>query len=435
MENKAKMKNIMVGGLACLLAACNESFPALYAPEGDNGYNSTEVTKDGKVPILLSLTDPDYEILVPTRGSGVFDTWNNDREHWRKAEFHTFAYFSPNFFSKHASPRPEADYRNKEADGMYCLLYDDIMTLSDNGGGLRFKDGKTRYYSMAHQNYKYKFFTFYADDAYNKGNIQPDQKRVTMPVRIDGTQDILHGFAYHTEQELDKELDKIPSGDSESKVMTQHRQEMLYSTIAGHRGINPIFRIKHLLTRLNLKVRGGTSHEISESYKSMIVTGISISSPTEGTLVIANDNWTESTYLNDWKNNQILIFDPKSNKDLKCKVKTEGHRHPECEDIPGFHISTDELQVVSEPLLVAPTSSYHLTIYTKRWEDDRTVSTPPAIHYDLVLSDGQGGSKPFEAGKEYTIHIYVYGEQDIKVAVADLPSWDKGDDIPVGEEK
>ena len=52
------MKRYIAGiGLCCALAACNESYPGLYAPVYDADNPNPEMTADS-IPVTLSLTDP-----------------------------------------------------------------------------------------------------------------------------------------------------------------------------------------------------------------------------------------------------------------------------------------------------------------------------------------------------------------------------------------
>lgn len=430
-----QMRNIIAWGLALFLTACSESFPGLYAPDTDDSFNSGEVTTDwNHVPILPSLTDPDYDILVPTRGSGVFDSWEEDRERWMAADFHTFAFLTRNTFGG------EANYALKD-NAEYCLLNDQLMNIQNSSFDLKFKDKKNRYYSQTRQNYRYKFYMYYADDADAGTSLNYETKRVTRNVTIDGTQDVMHGFAYHTTEELNKALDKLPQGNDESKVMSQYGSELLYSTISGHRGINPIFHMKHLLTRLDVMIKGEQGSDGSDSYRKIIVKNIKIVSPAQGTLVIANDDWTEASYLQAWKKGEILQFSSDSKKELYCQILDKPHDYPNVPQYGGFHVSTTSPETVSKPLLVAPMEALSLVIeylyldvntMTGELEREPELCTVPYPNIRLV---GQEGVQGFEPGKSYTIRIYVYGMQDIQIQVVELPTWEDGGSIDVGKDE
>ena len=65
------MKRYIAGiGLCCALAACNESYPGLYAPVYDADNPNPEMTADS-IPVTLSLTDPAY---AGAKGLSAFGT-------------------------------------------------------------------------------------------------------------------------------------------------------------------------------------------------------------------------------------------------------------------------------------------------------------------------------------------------------------------------
>ena len=65
------MKRYIAGiGLCCALAACNESYPGLYAPVYDADNPNPEMTADS-IPVTLSLTDPAYALVTGKRGQGT----------------------------------------------------------------------------------------------------------------------------------------------------------------------------------------------------------------------------------------------------------------------------------------------------------------------------------------------------------------------------
>lgn len=431
------MKVRIAWGLALLLTACSESFPGLYAPTTpDNEYNSGEVTEDWSfVPILPSLSDVNYEVLT-SRGTGVFEDWDTDKEHWKKADFHTFAFLTRNVFGG------EANY-TQHGNPSYCLLDDVVMNIENDNFDLGYKDKVMRRYPQDRQNYKYRFYMYYADDAADPAALRYETRRVTVPVELDGTQDVMHSFAYHTAEEFDAVLRRLPSGNDESRIISQYGQELFYSTISGHRGINPIFHMKHLLSRIDVMIKGEKSSDGSDSYRKIIVKSIRIATPTQGTLVVADDNWTEESYLQAVKNRQVLQM-PVSDADMDtvdCHLVDKPHDYPLVEQFGGFHVSSTTPEKVAEPLLLPPLDSYTLVIRFLFLDINSSTgllqSQPKEFvaTYDNIRLAGSAGANGFEPGKSYTFRIYVYGMQDIQLKVVDLPVWEEGGSIEIGSDE
>jgi len=92
------MKRYIAGiGLCCALAACNESYPGLYAPVYDADNPNPEMTADS-IPVTLSLTDPAYALVTGKRGQGSFGFWDDEEERakWMAAEFGVYAFLTRN---------------------------------------------------------------------------------------------------------------------------------------------------------------------------------------------------------------------------------------------------------------------------------------------------------------------------------------------------
>ena len=82
--------------MCCALAACNESYPGLYAPVYDADNPNPEMTADS-IPVTLSLTDPAYALVTGKRGQGSFGFWDDEEERakWMAAEFGVYAFPPP----------------------------------------------------------------------------------------------------------------------------------------------------------------------------------------------------------------------------------------------------------------------------------------------------------------------------------------------------
>lgn len=77
--------------MCCALAACNESYPGLYAPVYDADNPNPEMTADS-IPVTLSLTDPAYALVTGKRGQGSFGfgtTKRNVPNGWQRSSAST----------------------------------------------------------------------------------------------------------------------------------------------------------------------------------------------------------------------------------------------------------------------------------------------------------------------------------------------------------
>ena len=491
-------KQLLWLGMTAFLCGCAETYPAIedqLIPEQREVYASSEHESE-LVPIRPTLDAPDFHIT--TRGSGPFDAWEVSSEHWKQAQFHVFAYQTNNKYysgSVNMTLKNDGQKSNGITSESQCLLYDRIMKIQDsktvkfvnNPEGGEVEGEAVYFYSPTHQNYKYNFFTYYVDDA-AKGKIldHSEPNKVKLDVEIDGSQDLMHSFAYHTEDyyndlvvkridEYDKNLIKILT-DKDSYA------NLLYSTITGHRSIDPYFKINHLLSKFNIKVRGAKSQETATNdYKNIIITSISMESPNKGTLTVANDDWGK--LLSDAEINALTDEEKKLEQELRLgyvyerdyaagnliewkkknadgkevfdtewlttpikshKVNSTGFDATILETIDldtYYHVDSQEEKDLSQrALLLAPTDEYKLTIDgwfinhisadDEKYEGAWLEKWPVADAIPVRLKDG----KPFEPGKEYTLTIYVYGRQKVGLEISFGESWIPGGNIDINKE-
>ena len=125
------MKRYIAGiGLCCALAACNESYPGLYAPVYDADNPNPEMTADS-IPVTLSLTDPAYALVTGKRGQGSFGFWDDEEERakWMAAEFGVYAFLTRNHVYD-GTPDLTADETSTGGDAPLCLVNDRKARIS-----------------------------------------------------------------------------------------------------------------------------------------------------------------------------------------------------------------------------------------------------------------------------------------------------------------
>lgn len=433
---------------------CNESYPIINMEEEEVKIIYPENSESGRVPIVPVLTDPQFELI--TRGVGPFGPWETDKEKWLNAEFHTYALLGSNRFSD-ADAEGAVNYRTP--DETHRLLWNQKMKIVGNDLNVKFYDNsnneEVRYYSWSHQNWKYNFFTFYADDLdviVEDKNIS--SKEIKGSLEIDGSQDIMHAVAYHTKEQFDKGVKNLT--DDEDKPLHEYGNELLYSTMSGHRGLQPIFNINHLLSRLDFMVKGAVPSNISttsagaDSYQKIVIRKVTVTVPNKGTLTIAKDDWADSTvYKADLASNNVITWSgaPKPlYVNMKSQLVTDSYpwiindekykENPYASDDVHFHITDTKVAVLGEPIMLPPSDMYRVTLYTDMLDLsaganheegfllNKIKSLDPIVYNITYRKD-----EPFKAGHAYTVIISVYGVQNIEGRLT-LNAWigrDAGD--------
>ena len=429
---------------ALLLVSCHESYPALYMEEEPEGATiHPENGELGPVPIVPTLADPLYDIH--TRGTGAFEEYDDDAEHWENADFRTFALLTANQFSR-SEANGTANYA--ATDTLHRLLFDQRMRISDGALNVHFYDPSgqqvAKYYNWERQNWKYNFFTYHADNCQDGApdNVRytTTQDAVTVGVTIDGSQDILHAMAYHDPEQWDAALEAIQETegyeDVEDKPLRQYGTELVYSTMSGHRGVQPIFNVSHLLTRLDFMIKGAIPVNATDEtgdFRQIVVRKVSVQSPSRGTLMVANDAWTDTAqYHRDLEAGRLLTFAPE-----RTYLPVLLHRAPASDYYPWlsdspeyqeryhdgddlFHISSTKSRPLGKSIMLPADTMFRVKLDVD-FLDIAAGSDPThgslkgpvrelnSIEYEIKYPPGG-----FQPGHAYTVIISVYGVQQIK---------------------
>jgi len=313
---------------------------------------------DGRVPVLFKTN---VVATNPTKGNGSVVEWNSSQT--------LYIY---------------GIERNE--DGSFgTVLIDNVAVAAPMSG----PEGSLEVYDPAHApeqipffydyTANYDFFGYFVDDAFVPGEETPvnDGSSICLPLKINGTQDILLGYA-----------------DRESAATADIPAGRLYSAYAVRRGeIQPRLQFEHMLSRLVFNVIAG-----STGVDPLYLTSLSVSSKTEGTLTIAGEN-------------RGLV----SSGTASMLPLTNAGSPLEPYLVSGTH-------AVGESIMVMPgDQTYGLTFELEQ----------NGIH----VSQNQEISIPggAEKGKSYTVNLTVYNLETIQLDIT-LTSWDGGDDIFIGED-
>lgn len=488
---------------AFFFAGCSSTYNEYYEDEHLPTDNVTNNEDDSTFTdeIIPTLSDPQYEI-IKTRGTGPFDPYSRDKKHWLEAPFHAFALLTSNSRSRAYS----VDY--SKTDNVHRLLWDQAYYMDDALGNGHFysdyvKDPskEVRKYYNEHKDFRYKFFLFHSDDAElvlppNMGDpFIPTDKKVSVELKLDGTQDLMHSFAYHTREEYNRAIAQLPN-DATTALFLQGNQpagspvenEYIYSGMSGNRGIHPIFKMNHLLTRFKIRVQGAkSSPESPDNYLLVLIDSVKISAPTAGTLTIADDNWERDSYRAAVDAGALFTPKPESVDIMKSEVEHRPMKNTGDtlgidfsllddeynsiilndgtplydKDVNGayHHVKTMKYsEYLSADFLLPPQQEYkmfwHGRVLHVRKEivDGKEVThlglVPPeqnneaANFYRVEKSnrtvklglDENGTPQSFQPGMSYTINLFVYGDNEVKLVVVPDVEWEEGGEIDINKD-
>lgn len=432
---------------ACLVALFATSCYQGNREEDDTLDNTASIISpnDSRVPIVLAVSDFYYGAI--TRGIGAFENPSeesdaNQREalqsRWEGTQFYVLSYLTNNTSYNGGANLTKttmdnvslrADEEDTENQIVYCLVdggqgiqdlgkpYELYFNNATNQPGLKEvgSDVPTVYYDDNNQDYKYQFFIYHVDDALVH-NVSRESSQVSLDISIDGTQDILQGYAEVTE---DQELNIIqPNIDDFGKDWRQR----VYSTISGNYGLVPQFKIKHQLVQLRFSLLGADDKAEAVFVEDIIVKEV----PSRGQYIVAADNVEELGLSIDEAPIDIHIpyLDEASNKFLS--TSTEQH--------PDVQVKKDEEYEYQGGILLPPQNRYSIQVVCSQnvTNEDGTTSTKRfSPTYEMVLPQ----EADFEAGQIYDVKIKIYGFQNITVQFG-LHGWkDSGITIPITTEQ
>ena len=431
------MKRYIAGiGLCCALAACNESYPGLYAPVYDADNPNPEMTADS-IPVTLSLTDPAYALVTGKRGQGSFGFWDDEEERakWMAAEFGVYAFLTRN----HVYDGPSdltADETSTGGGAPLCLINDRKARIPA-ACELIWADGEPPYYSAVYPEHKYNFFLYYKGDAEEYAPEQRTQGSITKFFRIDGTQDLMSAYARPGTEDAERLSD-----NDETKYLMNHAGDLVYSTKSARLHVEPHLRVKHELARLNFLVQAYDT--LKQQGREIRIQSVALVIPTRAQFTVAADwagvshDWTDETNAPrtgiSWEAECDTVYVPNENTptEFGATLKRENATFdPE----PGVSDPEEEPVKIGKPLLVPPIDRLGVIIYyrflTANPEDKIPSGSIFIANYsNLRLESG------FQAGKEHDVLLKVYGPRKIELAVDGKGlGWISGGDITVGEEE
>ena len=446
---------------ACLvmgaLASCKPDYPYIEY-EGDPGKVEFD-NIESAVPIQVAISDPLFESY--TRGIGAFDQLldgTTGDDNWKNADIYVYAFYSPDGML--GTPK---DYNygermdSKDEEKIFCLVDD---TNDENIGHgkrarlnrdmtsfLQWKSDNMVYYSRAYPQYRYKFFAYHADDAFDASKT-PNRRRdhVSYDVRIDGTQDLMCGYATPTPAQL------AQMSSTGSKHVLNNINELAYSTETGHQDLFPVFQMEHQLALVKFYLKadsiidanGNTIMDPEVEKGNVRIKNVIITAPYHGEFVVAANDESKLgvTFTNETKELYIPVkvgIDADGNP----KVDSQGRRitvsrsekgRVMAGNIDGFNpniIPVAEEKEIGMGFLLPPAESYELKLDCHQYKIGPDGKQEEVGNYTSTFPLRISGDS-FKAGHKYEVCIKVYGQRNIDLSLGDIV-WKDGGDISFEE--
>lgn len=477
---KNRLHIVAMAMVAATLASCSDSYPGLDYTEGGSydvyngeGYDAT--------PIMVFINEQNLFSVTTTRGTGPFEK-DYGTDYWtakyQNAPVYVYAFRSQKDAQGLTSePNFENSRWNDENLEYDCLLdgadrHGMLMKFTkDQPGYLDYEFGMSmnaegieahnymKFYSKQHQEVPYNFFAYYIDKNPAETNIERRQDYIKYTFTIDGSQDIMCGYApFKTKEELmaNENLKGLPE-DQINKILNIGG----FSTYSAHRGLNPVIDLKHRLVRLNFRAYPGDKGADAITIKQIYVTCRNTCE-----LTVAGKNLSDIGVTNWLGEESPLYLAERSNgadeaEELHsfklCDAIQDGKKYWDYatwKALPNDEKKNNYYNIGS-CLMVPPASEYKVTLVFKQpkitdyrkdtngdymkdedgelipvYESDETAKDVTATYTVKLQSESM-----FQAGYSYPITIAVYGYQEIKMS-ANIAPWIQNEDgdIEIGDD-
>lgn len=273
------------------LSACGDSF-VIYKDGREYSSTSNTKTEDLNTPVSIKVN-----------AVGLDDDWTQKRSIWKDEDFTIYGLRLPNYSNGASANWGSELDRLPECDGA-------LIRFATNGEGT-FKEG-THHYNGVNPEWRYMFTAASIGTADCEENFYGSNV-ILRNITLHGDHDIMIGTSYASEEEIDADIRKNRTGSYSSspsfKLLATYRSDLYHSNISGYRNIHPRLHLKKLLTKFDVNVRGrfGAATPKDSLFRNIIITGIELSAPTKGTLMVANSKWVnEAFFLSSFSSGEIF---------------------------------------------------------------------------------------------------------------------------------
>lgn len=354
------MKKYFIIAAAALMAftACNKSVAPVDAVDPDEIFDGSE-----KYPILFGTNVVTVKSPV-VKGVGSVEAWDPSQKLYV--------------------------YGVKRVDGSLDLtngiLINNAAAAAPSGA-----EGAIEVYEYPEQQIPYyydytatyDFFGYYVDDA-RLGRISRTASAVTLPITINGTQDVMLAKASR-------------EGFVNPTTTMPIDPEKLFSAYGARKGVQPNLKFEHQLTRLVFNVINGNG-VAAEDEPTLFLESLSVASPASATL-------------------GIIGADPLTNvatATTDMALTNEGGAAFTQVGIAGT-------KKAGGCILVMPGQAEYALKFTLS-----QTGKPVSVEQTGVIK--LSGESSFEAGKSYTVNLTIYNLEQIEISVS-LTPWDTDTEI------
>ncbi len=291
------------------------------------------------------------------------------------------------------------------------------------------------------ENVKYNFFGYYVDDAYTGNAPTPAVdtastgviNKITLPVTINGTQDILLA-------KTDKEEDLINRTVIPGKAIGSI--DRLYSSYSARRGVNPNLNFEHQLSRFVFSIKKGGTVDGDK----ITISSLKVESYAAGTLTIVGAPTEVSNQ--GWNKEQGEFIPVNSKQNLYLVPETEDNENPVARTyLPITTLNDDTPIQAGNTLEIHPGADYaaigDIMVYPGQDVynfdldilQDGITATIPTQHLQIemakVIKNGASAGVQFaEPGKQYNVNLIVYGAEEVVITVT-LSDWEEVGEINI----
>lgn len=438
---KTKFIGMLWMGVTCCsllpLSSCDESYPGIVYDDPDEV--TSDFTSSDSIPIMLTVRTPELSFM--TRGTGAIDEGNSE---WKKKNttFYVYGFQAPNSkYSGNIDFKQEAIVGEQNEDSRYCLvdgsldsdgrrsngvLHGREVVFGTTGNSLKTDESvvwkhKNRpvYYNQKHQDYKYNFFMYHIDDAV-VSNMQRTSDKVSFDVEIDGTQDLISAIAAPNPsgdyKQLDQQEDRYLVEDIDDGTYNY-----VYSTLLGHRGVHPNFKVQHEMVRFSFELIKG-----DKASEDVVIEDILAYAPSKGRFTVASQNLDEVGIV--WENDERAYRLPEQidNPDgegytyTTTQYPTEIHGNYTVE---GLELRKGSLKVGADLLLPYQTE-YKLVLNCRQKVSVKNENgeTEEREHKSsrVYTLGGASSTITITPGWHYVVSVYVYGNYEITLMTSGL---------------
>lgn len=275
-----------------------------------------------------------------------------------------------------------------------------VLNYMDVPGGT---NGLQKYYPAGGSS---DFFAYYVDDAAkNTDLVKNADNTMTIPFKLDGTQDIMAG-----------------------KASDQTDGSRGYSAKTARNNTVPVINMKHVLTRLTFEVISG--HDNADG---LTIQSVGVESQNKGTLLVAYNEagCKDADQLTEWTNEDPVMFWLKEKPAVWAPSLDAGKPSLVAFTPVVMGKKNDPAgdQNIGEAMFVKPgETEYWMTMNMVQQAKVGTTMKPES--QKITRSINLGGTETFKPGYSYHVKITVYGLSDIRIQ-ASVEPWIEGDNIEI----